>query len=89
LDAINIFEAWEMQSCDFLLQHFVIVCLHALLLDCTVDIFVPFTRRKWVVGFVVSILLKATIKVAFPKLDMRIDWWNTGARVDFCPRQRR
>jgi hypothetical protein len=52
LDAILIFEAWEMQSSVFFLQPLVIVRLHALLLDPTLDIFVLFTSRKWVVGIV-------------------------------------
>jgi len=52
LDAIPVFEAWETQSGVFFLQHFVIVRLHALLLDPTLDIFVLFTRRERVVGIV-------------------------------------
>jgi hypothetical protein len=52
LVAIPIFEAWETQSGVFFLQHVVIVRLHALLLDPTLDIFVLFTRRKWVVGII-------------------------------------
>jgi len=49
LEAIPVFEAWETQSGVFFLQHVVIVRLHAVLLDPTLDIFVLFTRRKWVV----------------------------------------
>src|SRR5882757_9962233 len=52
LDAIPVFEAWETQRGVFFLQHVVIVRLHALLLDPTLDIFVLFTRRKRVVGIV-------------------------------------
>jgi len=52
LDAIPVFKAWEMQSCVFFLQHVVIVRLHTLLLDPTLDIFVLFTRHEWVVGIV-------------------------------------
>jgi hypothetical protein len=52
LDAIPIFEASEMQSGVFFLQHIVIVRLHALLLDPTLDIFVFFTRRKRILGIV-------------------------------------
>jgi hypothetical protein len=51
-DAIPIFEAWEMQSGVFFLQHVVIVCLHTLLLDPALDIFVLITRCKWVVEIV-------------------------------------
>ena len=52
LDAIPAFEAWEMQSSVFHLQHVVIVRLHALPPDRTLDIFVLFTRRRGVVGIV-------------------------------------
>jgi hypothetical protein len=52
LDAIPVFEAWETQSGVFFLRHVVIVRLHAVLLDPTLDIFVLFTRRKRVVGIV-------------------------------------
>jgi hypothetical protein len=65
LDAIFIFEAWETQSCVFFLQHVVIVCLHTLLLDPTLDILVLFMRRKRVVGIVLQVRLKATLHVAF------------------------
>jgi hypothetical protein len=50
LDAFPVFEAWETQSGVFFLQHIVIVCLHAILLDIKLDIFVLFMRRKRVVG---------------------------------------
>jgi hypothetical protein len=46
LDAISVFEVCETQRSVFFLQHLVIVRLHALLLDPTVDIFVLFTRHK-------------------------------------------
>jgi hypothetical protein len=49
LDSIPVFEAWETRSGVFLLQHVLIVCLHALLLDPTMDIFVHLTRRKQIV----------------------------------------
>jgi len=52
LDANPVFEAWEMQSCVFFVQHVAIVRLHALLLDPTLDIFVLFTCGKQVVGIV-------------------------------------
>jgi len=52
LDAIPVFEPWEMQSGVFFLQHIVIVHLHALLLDPTLDVFVLFMRGKRVVGIV-------------------------------------
>jgi hypothetical protein len=50
LDTIPVFEAWETQSCVFFLQHVVIVHLHTLLHDPTLDILVLFMRRKLVVG---------------------------------------
>jgi hypothetical protein len=52
LDAIPIFEDWEMQTGVFCLQHVVIVRLHAFLLDPTLDIFVLFTLCKRLVGIV-------------------------------------
>jgi hypothetical protein len=52
LDAILVFEAWGTQSGVFFLQHVVIVRLHALVLDPTLDIFVLFMRCKWIVGIV-------------------------------------
>jgi hypothetical protein len=50
LEVIPIFEASEMQSGISFLQHVVIVCLRALLLNPTLDIFVQYTHPKWVVG---------------------------------------
>jgi hypothetical protein len=50
----------------FFLQHFVIVCLYALFLDPTLDMFVHFTHRKHVVGNVLSVRLKATMSVTLP-----------------------
>jgi len=50
LDAIPGFEAWETQSGLFFFQHIVIVRLHVLLLDPTLDIFVHFKRGKRVLG---------------------------------------
>ena len=50
LDSIPVFEAWETQSGVLFLQHIVIVCLHTLLLDPTLDKFVLFARHKRVVG---------------------------------------
>jgi hypothetical protein len=58
LDAIPVFEPWETQSGVFFLQHVVMVRLHALLLDPTLDIFVLFTRPKRVVGIVLQVRLK-------------------------------
>jgi hypothetical protein len=49
-DAIPVLEAWETPSGVFFLQHVVIVYLHALLFDATLDIFVLFTCRKRIVG---------------------------------------
>ena len=52
LDALPIFERWEMESGVLFLQQLVIVRLHTLFLDPTLDIFILFTRRKRVVGIV-------------------------------------
>jgi len=52
LDVIPRLDVWEMQTSVLFLQHIVIVCLHALVLNLTLDIFVLFTRREWVVGIV-------------------------------------
>ena len=52
LDFIPDFEASETQIGVFFLQHVVIVRIHALPLDPTLDIFVLFTRRKQVVRMV-------------------------------------
>jgi hypothetical protein len=46
LEAIPVGEAWETQLSVFFIQVVVIVCLHALLLDRIVDIFVLFTGWK-------------------------------------------
>jgi len=53
LDTIPVFDVREMQSGVFFLQCIVIVRLHALLLDLTLEIFVLFTRGKRVVGIAV------------------------------------
>ena len=53
LHPIPVFEPWETQSSVFYLHHIVIVCLHILLLDPTLDIFVLFRHRKRAVGIVV------------------------------------
>jgi hypothetical protein len=66
LDAIPIFEAWGTQSGVFFLEQVVIVRLHALLLDPTLDIFVLFTRRKRLVGIDLYVRLKAIVSVSFP-----------------------
>jgi len=52
LDAIPVVEAWETPSGVFFFQHVVIVRLHTLLLEPTLDIFVLLTSRKRVVGIV-------------------------------------
>jgi len=52
LDAIPVLESWDTHSGVFFLQHIVIVRLHALLLDLTLDIFVLSTRGNWIVGIV-------------------------------------
>ena len=88
LDAIPVFEAWEMQIGVLSLQHVVIVCLHTLLLDPTLEIFVLFTCRKLVVGIVLYYRLKATLSVAFPWLSDVIDQRSASAGECFRPRQR-
>jgi hypothetical protein len=50
--ATPVWEAWVTQRGVFFLQHVGIVHLHTLLHDPTLDIFLLFTRRKWVVGIV-------------------------------------
>jgi hypothetical protein len=52
LHPIPFLDAWKTECCVILLQHVVIVCPYALLLDPTLDIFVLFMRRKWVVVIV-------------------------------------
>ena len=66
LNAISVFEAWEMRSGVSFLQPVVIVRLDAFLLDPTLDIFVLFTRRKRIVGIVLYVCLKATVSITFP-----------------------
>jgi hypothetical protein len=51
-DAIPVVEAWETRSGVFFLQHVIIVRLHAILLDPTLDIFLLFTCCKRIVGIV-------------------------------------
>jgi len=70
------------------LQHVVIVCLHTLLLNPTLEIFVLFTCRKLVVGIVLYYRLKATLSVAFPWLSDVIDQRSASAGECFRPRQR-
>jgi hypothetical protein len=89
LDTITVIEAWETQSSVVFLQHVVIVRLHTLLLDPTLDVSVRFTRRKRVVGIVPLVRLKATLSVAFPLLGNLIAQQSAGAEVYFRPRQRR
>jgi hypothetical protein len=81
VDIIPIFEALETQSGVFLLQQVVIVRLHALLLDHTLDIYVLLTRRKRVVGIVLKVRLKETLIVAFPWLSNSIAKRSTCAGV--------
>ena len=66
----------------------VIVRLHALLLDLTLDIFVLSTGRKWVVGIVLYFCLKVTPSLEFPSLSNVINQWRAGAGVYFYLRQR-
>jgi hypothetical protein len=78
-----------MQSGVFFLQHGVILRLHDILLDPTLDIFVLFTRLKRMVWIVLYVLLTANLSVAFPLVSNVIAQWNTGARECFRPQQRR
>jgi hypothetical protein len=55
VDAIPIFEASQTQTIELFLLHLVIVRLHTLLLDPTLDIFELFTRRKRVVQIVLGL----------------------------------
>ena len=81
LDPISVFEAWDMQSGVLFPQHVVIVRLHACLFDLTLDIFVLFTRRKWVVGIGFQVRLKTTLSLAFPWLSIVIDQQSASAGV--------
>jgi len=83
LNAIPVFEAWKTQSCVFFFQHVVIICLHTLLPDPTLDIFVLITRRKWVVGIVLKVRLKGTLSIVFPWLSNVIAQQSAGAWVWF------
>jgi len=89
LDAITILEAWDTRSCIFFLQHIVIVHLHTLLHDPTLDIFVLFTRHKWVVGVVLQVCSTTTLRVTFPWLSNVIAQRSPSAGVCFRPLQRR
>jgi hypothetical protein len=89
LDTIAIFEAGEMQSRAFFLQCVVIVCLHALLLDCTLDIFVLFMQCKRVVGIVLLVRLKDILSVAFTLRSDGISQRSTSTGVCFGLWQRR
>jgi len=89
LAAIPVFEAWKMQRGVFFVQYFVIVRLHALLPDPTLDIFVLFTHRKHIVGIVLEVRLKETLSIVFPWHSNVIAQQSTGAGVGFRPRQRR
>ena len=88
LNAIPVFVVWETQCLVFFVQHIVIVCLHTILLNPTLDIFVLFARCKQVVGIVLQVRLRATLSVAFPWLSNVIAQRSTGAGVCFRPRQR-
>jgi hypothetical protein len=81
-------EAWETQSGVFFLQHIVIVRLHALLLDSTLDILLPCTCRKWVVGIVLYVHLKATVSITVPEHINVIAQRRAGAELCFHVRQR-
>jgi hypothetical protein len=87
-DAISVFEAWEMQSSVFFIQHVVIVRLDALLLDPTQDIFVLCTGRKQVVGIVLYVCLKATLSVSVPCLNTVITQRSTSTGQCFRLGQR-
>ena len=78
-----------MQSSVLFLQHVFMIRLHALLLDPTLDIFVLFTDRKWVVGIVLYVRLKETLSVGFPSLSNVITQRSAGDGVCFRPWQSR
>jgi len=81
LGAIPIVESWETRRGVFFLQHVVIVRLHALHLDPTVDIFVVFTRCKQIVAIVLYVCLKETLSIGFPWLSKVIAQQSTGTGV--------
>jgi hypothetical protein len=84
-----VFEAWETPSGLFFLQQVVIVRLHTVLLDPTLDAFLLCTHRKWVVGIVPQVCLKATLTVSFPWLSNLIAQRSSGTRVCLRSRKRR
>jgi hypothetical protein len=86
LDAMPVFEAWEMKSGVLFLQHVVIVHLQAHLLDPTLHIFVLFRRCKWIVGITLYIRLKAALSVALPCLSNVINQRSVSVGVYFHPR---
>jgi len=88
LDAIPAYAAWETQSGVFFLQYVVIVRLHALLLDPTLDTFVLVTRRKRRAGIVSYVRPKPALSVVFPWLSNVIDQQSGGSVVYFGPRWR-
>ena len=82
-DAISVFEAWETECSVLSLQHVVIVCLHALLPNPTLDLYELFMKHRWVVGIVVVVRLKATLSIAFPWLSNAITQQSAGSGVRF------
>jgi len=88
LDTIPFFEASETQSCVSFHWPVVIVRLHSLLLDLTLDIFVLFTRRKRIVGSVLKNRVKAALRVAFPWLSNVMNQRKAGAGAYVNPQQR-
>ena len=89
LEAIPVFEVSETQSGVLYLRQSVIIHLHAILLDPTLDISVVVTRHKRVVGCVLQVPLKATLSIGFPWLNNEIAQRSTDAGLCFFPQQRR
>jgi hypothetical protein len=81
LDTISVFEAWETACGVFFLQHIVIVCLHAVLLDPKLDIFVLFAHRKQLVLIGFQVRVNDTMIFPFPWLRNEHNQWSAGTRV--------
>jgi hypothetical protein len=87
-DCIPVVEASETQSCAFVIQHVVIVRLHAMLLNPSMDICVLIMGRKRVEGIVLRVRLKAALSVVFPWLCKIINQGSAGTVEYFRLRQR-
>jgi hypothetical protein len=83
-----VFEAGETYSSVFVLEEIVILHRHALLLEPTLDMFVLFTCRKWIVRIVLEVRIKETLSVVFPWVSNIFAQHCPGAGVCFCLRLR-